>query len=160
MNPTRRIRPLLLAVVVAASACGAREEGADAASGDGLPSVADVPQAGDTTPPQETVARSGSGIEGRAVLGPECARIRVGEECPDRPYRTSLLIRSLASGELMVRAECDEEGYFHVELEPGDYMIEPSPTQALTSPTAEPLKVTVKEGEYSEVVMRYDSGKR
>ena len=101
-----------------------------------------------------------SGVEGRALIGPECPATRIGEECPDRPYQTTLLVRDAGTQEVIATAECDEEGLFRVELAPGAYVLEPQPRQLVMDPKAEPLEFVVEAGRYTQVVMRYDSGKR
>src|SRR6188474_3664668 len=35
-----------------------------------------------------------SGLEGQVLIGPMCAVVQVGQECPDQPYQATLTINS------------------------------------------------------------------
>lgn len=153
MKPLTRYWPIVAAALILTVAACSQEADSGAAEGDG---AGDMAQGGEEAAAE---GEGGQGLEGRAVIV-SCARVRVGEDCPERPYPTTLFIRDAASGEVITRAECDDEGYFHVELEPGRYIVESAPSQALTTPQAAAQEVVVEAGAYTEVVMRYDSGVR
>ncbi len=101
-----------------------------------------------------------SGVEGRVTLGPRCPTVEAGQDCPDRPFSTGLVIRSAASGAVVATLESDAAGKFRVELEPGDYVIEPEAVQVVYAPSARPVQFSVEPGVFTRVDMRFDSGVR
>jgi hypothetical protein len=74
-----------------------------------------APVDGDTSPP---VA---SNVRGVVLLGPMCPVVRENSPCPDRPIQARLRVTS-ADGASFV-ADTDEEGRFHLTLEPGRYAV-------------------------------------
>ena len=104
-------------------------------------------------------ARS-SGVEGLVTLTPPCPVVEEGQGCPTIPYETTVVIRDAESGEMIVTTASDAEGKFHVELAPGDYVLEGGTSRVETTPKAEPVAFTVVAGGYTSVEMKYDSGIR
>jgi len=98
-----------------------------------------------------------SGIEGQVFIGPNCPVVQVGEECPDQPYQAVLTVNSL-QGKRVVQIQTDEEGRFRIPLEPGDYVLHPESPNTL--PFAGEQTVTVEEGNFTQVIVNYDSGIR
>ena len=98
-----------------------------------------------------------SGIEGQVFIGPNCPVMRIGQECPDEPYQAVLTVNSLG-GERIVQVQTDEEGWFKIPLEAGEYILHPESPNAL--PHAEEQTVTVEKGKFTEVTVTYDSGIR
>jgi hypothetical protein len=82
---------LVLALVLAAAACG----GGDAGAGS-------------------------SGIRGRALAGPQCPVEVEGSPCPPLPWRGTILVTDTASGERFT-AETGADGRFRLALPPGTY---------------------------------------
>jgi hypothetical protein len=103
------------------------------------------------------LASGPSGIEGQAVIGPQCPVQVKGTECPDQPYPTTITILDEQGGEV-TRVQTDEKGQFHVPLPPGTYTLKPEAGNPL--PTANEQTVTVKGGEFTRVGISYDSGIR
>ena len=103
---------------------------------------------------------STSGVEGLVTLSPACPVVVEGQGCPAIPYETTVVIRDAESGEMIVTAASDAEGKFHVELAPGDYVLEGGTSRVETTPKAEPVAFTVIAGGYTSVEMKYDSGIR
>jgi hypothetical protein len=97
-----------------------------------------------------------SGIEGQVLIGPSCPVVREGEECPDQPYQATLTVSS-PKGERIVQIQTDEEGRFKIPLAPGEYILHPE-TENITF--AEELTVIVEEGNFTQVIVNYDSGIR
>jgi hypothetical protein len=98
-----------------------------------------------------------SGIEGQVFVGPMCPVVQIGQECPDQPYQSVLTVNS-PNGERIVQFQTDENGRFKVPLDPGEYVLHPESPNAL--PFANEQIVLVKDGEYTEVIVNYDSGIR
>jgi hypothetical protein len=98
-----------------------------------------------------------SGIEGQVFIGPMCPAVQIGQECPDQPYQAVITVNS-PNGERIVQFETDENGRFKIPLAPGEYVLHPESPNSL--PFADEQVVLVKDGEYTEVVVNYDSGIR
>ncbi len=135
-RPVSMVRPLAaVSLVVLIAGCAAHGLGGTAV----------------TTP-------TGTGIEGRVVIGPTCPVERVGSPCPDRPHQADLRVRSVVSGDVVASARSDGEGRFRVDLPPGDYTVEPILRGVF--PSGAPTEVTVRPGRYTAVTIRLDSGIR
>lgn len=113
-----------------------------------------------------------SGIEGQVLLGPMSAVVGSEKPVPDKPFQATINILD-TDREKVTQFETDEEGRFRIHLEPGDYIISPIAHNAakppdspgLPSPPKKPpypeeQKVTVKSGEYTQIIVRYDTGIR
>ena len=97
------------------------------------------------------------GIDGVALLGPQCPVQTVANPCPDLPHQASIDVLD-GDLEFVVRIQSDENGEFRVGLVPGHYVL--SPEQGNPFPTAGPQDVVVREGEYTDVVVNFDTGIR
>ena len=109
-----------------------------------------------------------SGIEGQVLLGPMSAVVGSEKPTPDKPFRAKIDILDI-NREHVTQFETDEEGRFKVSLEPGDYVISPISPNAPEPPGSlhvskppypEEQNVTVKSGEYTQIIVRYDTGIR
>jgi hypothetical protein len=123
---------------------------------------------GESGPPLETgtggstgggVLPSGPGIAGRALAGPTCPVVRVGDPaCNDRPVSGATILIRDAAGTVVAQMTTDADGRFQVGLPPGPYRIEPQPVEGLMG-TANTLDVTVG-ATYKVVDISYDTGIR
>ena len=100
-----------------------------------------------------------SGITGKALVGPMCPVIREGEECPDQPYQATITVNSL-EGRKIVQFQTDENGNFHISLAPGEYILHPETPQGKPFPFADEQRFTVLPGEFTRIMVLYDSGIR
>lgn len=110
-----------------------------------------------------------SGIEGQVLIGPTCPAVRAGDQkCADRPYRTTITIKSL-DGLEVARFTTDAQGRFHVALEPGRYLIKASSAKRMTVFPVKrttvmlelpPNQVEVMAGEFTDLKLVFDSGIR
>lgn len=98
-----------------------------------------------------------SGIEGQVLVGPMCPVVREGESCPDQPYQATLTITT-SSGREIVRFQTDENGRFRVPLAPGEYVLHPESPGMLPFASEQPF--SVRAGEFTHIVVSYDSGIR
>ena len=98
-----------------------------------------------------------SGIEGQGLVGPMCPVMREGEPCPDQPFQATITILN-PNGKEVARVESDAQGHFLVDLEPGTYTLRPEPGEGIAH--ASEQSVTVGEGQFTQVVVSYDSGIR
>ena len=98
-----------------------------------------------------------SGIEGQVLVGPMCPVVQEGQPCPDQPYQATMTITT-TSGRKVTRFETDENGRFRVPLAPGEYILHPESPGVM--PFAAEVPFTVKAGEFTQLVVSYDSGIR
>ncbi len=101
-----------------------------------------------------------SGIEGQVTIGPTCPVERVDQPCPDKPFQAEVTVESAANGREVLRFTSGTDGRFRVALAPGTYRLVPRSPQGGALPRAEPLDVTVPQGQYVTADIRFDSGIR
>lgn len=115
-----------------------------------------------TEPAPTTITTGGSttlaqGIEGTVTIGPISPVSRPGEE-NSRPYVATLVVRASPGNQVVAAVTSAADGTFRVGLPPGEYVVEPQ--ESSPYPVAEPQEVTVSPGEYTIIVVAYDSGIR
>jgi hypothetical protein len=62
------------------------------------------------------------------------------------------------AGKVVAQAQTDGQGRFEVGLVPGHYTLES--LEGTFLPFLKPVQVTVRDGEFTEVELRFDSGVR
>lgn len=100
-----------------------------------------------------------AGITGRAMVGPMCPVVQEGTECPDQPLQVEITVLD-DDGDEVATFETGEDGRFSLGLFPGRYTIDPQVPPGGPPPQAERQTVDVVDGEYTEVLVQYDSGIR
>jgi len=100
-----------------------------------------------------------SGVQGQAVQGPICPVVRKGEACPDSPYQAVLTVRS-PEGKEIVQVQTDEQGYFSIPLPPGSYVLHPESPEDSPFPYADEQTVVVYPGQFTTIIVLYDTGIR
>ena len=98
-----------------------------------------------------------SGIEGQVLTGPMCPVAQQGQACPDQPYQATLTVNS-PSGGTIVRFQTDGQGHFRIPLAPGQYILHPESPNGM--PFAADQAIIVGTGQYTQIVVNYDSGIR
>jgi len=98
-----------------------------------------------------------SGIEGTVTIGPMCPVMQDNVACLDQPYQATLTVLS-TSGEEITQFQTDEQGLFKVELASGDYVLHPESPNGL--PSAADIAFAVKEHQFTQLEISYDSGIR
>jgi len=109
-----------------------------------------------TTSPSTQPSDGPSGISGVVLVGPDCRRPTEASPCLV-PYQARLVILD-PDGRIVGEVTSGSDGRFHIELPPGDYVIQPSPGGD-PYPRAEARSVTVVAGEMSEVEIDYERGR-
>ena len=94
-----------------------------------------------------------SGIRGRALLGPACPVEPCSVSQP--PYTGSFVVRE--DGAVVAKVKTNGQGRFEVRLGPGQYVLE-SETTGL--PLLKPVDVSVRDHEFTDVILAFDSGIR
>ena len=100
-----------------------------------------------------------SGITGKALVGPMCPVMVEGQECPDQPYQATITVDSL-EGRKIAQFQTDEQGNFTVQLAPGEYILHPETPEGKLFPFANEQRFIVLPGEYTRLIVLYDSGIR
>lgn len=122
-----------------------------------------VPATSTTRPVPTTITSGGSttiaqeGIEGTVTIGPIRPVSRPGE-INSRPYVATLVIRALADNRIVATVTSAADGTFRVSVPAGEYVVEPQQTSPY--PFAGSQQVTVSPGEYTVIMVAYDSGIR
>ncbi len=99
-----------------------------------------------------------SGIEGHVTIGPMCPVVQINNPCPDKPYQATLTILTTTSHQKVIQFVTDANGYFHVALAPGEYILHPESPSVMPHATEIPFTVTDYQFTLLDVV--YDSGIR
>jgi hypothetical protein len=82
-----------------------------------------------------------------------------GQECPDQPYQATITVNS-PEGRKIVQFQTDEDGNFTIPLAPGEYILIPEPPEGKPFPFADEQSFVVLPGEYTRLIVLYDSGIR
>jgi hypothetical protein len=96
---------------------------------------------------------------GQVVIGPTCPVEMPGLDCADKPYQATLTVLT-PSGDKITRFTTDEEGQFRVNLAPGQYILHPESPDDMGLPYGIEQTFTVEEGQFTELLVTYDSGIR
>jgi hypothetical protein len=100
-----------------------------------------------------------SGITGKALIGPMCPAMFEGQECPDQPYQATITVNS-PEGREIVQFQTDEDGNFMIPLLPGEYILIPETPEGKPYPFADQQSFVVLSGEFTRIIVVYDSGIR
>jgi hypothetical protein len=104
----------------------------------------------------ERPADTSSGIEGRAVAGPQCPVVRADSPCPDAAVSAEIDV--LQNGRVVKTFTTRTDGTFRVALEPGSYTLQGKTTGRL--PVSKAVEVAVTAGAYTKVDIVFDTGIR
>ena len=100
-----------------------------------------------------------SGITGKVLVGPMCPVMIEGQDCPDQPYQPTITVNS-PEGRKSVQFQTDEQGNFHIPLAPGKYILHPETPKGVPYPFADDQSFVVLPGEFTRIIVLYDSGIR
>jgi hypothetical protein len=103
-------------------------------------------------------ASTDSGIRGKAVVGPMCPVEIAGTPCPDRPLQTKFEVVD-ASGKVVATVSTGKDGRFQVSLPPGTYVLRAASSNS-PFPFLKEMTVRVRAGEFTSIVVPFDSGIR
>jgi hypothetical protein len=127
--------------------------------------IATVAMVGCTGPSSTSVpsptAAGQTGIRGVAMAGPVCPVEKDPPDpaCAPRPVAGATIVIRDTSRTQVAAAVSGADGAFFVELQPGDYVVEPKTVQGLLG-TAAQQSVTVAAGSVTAVQLDYDTGIR
>ena len=97
------------------------------------------------------------GIDGLALVGPQCPVETSEDPCPDLPHQAWIDVLK-ADGEFVTRVQSDNDGRFRVGLRPGSYVLDPESGNPF--PVASEMDVRVQEGLFTQVTVHFDTGIR
>ncbi len=118
----------------------------------GLLTACAAPSFGQTPPPN-------TGIQGIAEAGPQCPVVVRGQPCPPRPIAATVAVQDPTGAEV-TRFTSGSDGRFQVSLPPGTYTLVEVPRSQGAFPTLKPVTVTVVAGQYTSVMLEFDTGIR
>lgn len=109
-----------------------------------------------------------NGIKGIVLIGPQCAAVQSGHQCPDKPVEAEIRVRKASGasnpkgslggvGKVLATAHSGHDGRFRIPLSPGSYALQARAPGAVSCAAVD---VTVLTGQYPEVIITCDSGVR
>jgi hypothetical protein len=100
-----------------------------------------------------------SGIEGMVTEGPMCpGPVPIGNNpCPDQPYPAIISILDTNNTHIS-QIQTDGNGYLKIQLAPGTYILHPESGKPF--PHTSDQTIEVKDGQYTQVMIVYDTGIR
>jgi hypothetical protein len=108
-------------------------------------------------PVHASTAPLDSGIVARVLYGPTCPVQRPGISCV-QPWQAWLTVRRLPSEVVVTRGRSLKTGWLRLGLRPGRYLVQPRNTTPY--PRAPALAVTVRAHQFTQIIVRFDSGIR
>ena len=99
-----------------------------------------------------------SGIYGIITIGPITPVEKVGE-INYKPYKTDMIVKSENGLNQVTKFSSGDDGVFKVYLKPGSYTLEQQKTSS-PFPILKPIKVEIKENQFTEVNISFDTGIR
>jgi hypothetical protein len=109
---------------------------------------------------EPAVQPAASGIEGQVWIGPTSPILGVGTPETNEPYQATIVFKDGATGEAVAEVRSDEEGRFRIDLEPGNYLVEPQSPNPGAPPYAEPQTASVQPNQFTRIEIVYESGIR
>lgn len=101
-----------------------------------------------------------SGLVIQTEVGPSCPVMHQDEACPDQPLSAALEIAN-PRGQIVARVKTDQEGQARVALPAGDYIIRPLSESPVVPPVPpSPVRISLQEGDWMDLLLTYDSGIR
>lgn len=98
-----------------------------------------------------------SGVEGYVAMGASCGTVSQFQDedaCRNKPMQTRLDITDTA-GHSIVTVHSDRQGYYHVTLHPGEYILRPEKHPFLD---VQPIPFKVSRKEFTRVNVVYLTG--
>jgi hypothetical protein len=101
-----------------------------------------------------------TGVKGVTNVDAGCPPSPDATPCPHRPLDARLRFIPQDHDAPDVEVRTGEDGAFTVELPPGRYLVEPDNLTGTPYPYANPLTVEVRRGEFTTIIVTFDSGVR
>lgn len=110
--------------------------------------------------PPEPVPGASSGVAGTAVVDEGCPVLEGTSPCPEVPLPARVVVVDAVTAGEVTAVRTDADGRFRIPLPPGSYQLRGENLTGAALPTALPVPVTVRAGEFTEAIVRFDSGVR
>ncbi|MFE9438336.1 hypothetical protein ACFYO2_04875 [Streptomyces sp. NPDC006602] len=111
--------------------------------------------------PSSSPTDAGAGITGVVVLWPTCPVEGIPEQreddCRGLPTEATLRVRDRGADTVAATVHVGQDGRFRVALRPSEYTVT---SEAPGTEYCHPVDVTVRSGEYTDVVVKCDTGLR
>ncbi len=102
-----------------------------------------------------------SGVRGRVWLGPLFPVQRLGGPPNERPYSATIEVLRAGGDQVVATARSGNDGYFALDLAPGDYVLQGVSPSAFGLPHASPVSVRVLGHRFTNgVTVLFDTGIR
>lgn len=102
-----------------------------------------------------------SGVQGWLMVDEGGPVVREDSRWPARPLRGRVLALPVGGGSgPAAEVDSDADGYFRLELAPGDYEIRSRNLTGAPVPRARPVMVHVMAGAFTDITIHFDSGIR
>jgi hypothetical protein len=98
-----------------------------------------------------------SGVEGHVTIGPTCPVVQVNNPCEDKPFQATLTVLN-PQGKKVIQVQTDANGYYHLPLKPGEYVLHPESPNVMPHAADQPF--TVQADLFTTLDIVYDSGIR
>ena len=102
-------------------------------------------------------ANISSGIMGKILLGPQCPVVSEDQDCEDKPYQTSVIVKTI-DGRKVTEFSSGLSGQFKVKLVPGRYWLEAADQSKF--PHLDLTPIDVEANKFKEITLHFDTGIR
>lgn len=99
-----------------------------------------------------------TGVRGTVMIGPIPSVSEEGKFDVEPYPDATIFVMDAAGKNKIAEAITDQEGFFKVELDPGQYLLVPQTPEGQTFPTGETKKVLVRAYGFTDVILNYNSG--
>ncbi len=104
--------------------------------------------------------RATSGVRGSAVVDIGCPVLEDASPCPQVPLQARISVVQPGSAQPAAVVQTMADGTFDIGLPPGIYELRGENLSGAPVPSAVPVTVTVRAGEFAQVTVIFDSGVR
>lgn len=101
-----------------------------------------------------------SGIVGQTLVDPGVPPAHGASQGPERPLAAMLTLTRPGSQTVVARGASSGDGRFTIRVAPGEYVVHGTPLTDRPVPYAAPVDVTVRTGQFTTVLIHFDSGIR
>jgi len=115
---------------------------------------------GGTGKQQASATPGGSGVKGIATVDAGCPVLEDASACPRVPLHARIVAVWAGTTKRAATVETNLDGAFQMTLMPGAYQLEGETLTGAPYPAATPVLVNVRENEFAQVMVVFDSGVR
>jgi len=101
-----------------------------------------------------------SGVEGRTVVDGGCPTTSSASPCPDVPLAAKITVTRSSDRRVVATTQSGQDGRYRISLAPGGYALRAENLTGNALPRGATAGVQVDQGQYENVVLKFDSGVR